>query len=86
MRMRKKKNLIPRMERCERLLIKDPYIMPGKWRDLYPEKNQPRDINPESGDKRRELRLEIGCGKGGFTAETAKLNPDILLYLILFYQ
>ncbi len=79
MRMRKKKNLIPRMERCERLLIKDPYIMPGKWRDLYPEKNQPRDINPESGDKRRELRLEIGCGKGGFTAETAKLNPDILL-------
>ena len=30
MRMRKKKNLLPRMERCADYLISDPYAMPGK--------------------------------------------------------
>ena len=29
MRMRKKKNLLPRMERCADYLIPDPYAMPG---------------------------------------------------------
>ena len=29
MRMRKKKNLIPRMERCGDRLIRDPYSMPA---------------------------------------------------------
>ena len=70
--MRKKKNLIPRLERCSRLLIPDPYSMPGKWRDLYPEAG---NMDPF----KRELRLEIGCGKGRFTSGTAKSNPDILL-------
>ena len=36
MRMRKKKNLIPRMERCGDRLIREPYSMPGKWRELMP--------------------------------------------------
>ena len=54
MRMRKKKNLIPRMERCGDRLIREPYSMPGKWRELMPQA--------------RELRLELGCGKGRFTA------------------
>ena len=62
MRMRKKKNLIPRMERCSACLIQDPYSMPGTWRSLMPQA--------------RELRLELGCGKGRFTALTAKEETE----------
>ena len=65
MRMRKKKNLIPRMERCEDRLIRDPYDRPGRWRELMP--------------VAREVRLELGCGKGRFTAGTAANEPDVLL-------
>lgn len=68
MRMRKKKNLIPRMERCERSLIRDPYDRSGKWRELMPQA--------------RELHLELGCGKGRFTAGTAKAEPDVLLVAV----
>ena len=68
MRMRKKKNLIPRMERCGDRLIREPYSMPGKWRELMPQA--------------RELRLELGCGKGRFTADTAAQSPDIFLAAI----
>lgn len=64
MRMRKKPNLAVRMERCAALLIRDPAEMRGKWRELYPEA--------------RQVRLEIGCGKGRFSAETAEQNPDVL--------
>lgn len=49
MRMRKKKNLVPRMERCAAQLIRDPYEHRGHWRDLMPQA--------------RELRVELGCGK-----------------------
>lgn len=65
MRMRKKKNLIPRMERCAARLIANPETLRGHWRDLMP--------------SARELRLELGCGKGKFTAGTASAEPDILL-------
>ena len=65
MRMRKKKNLLPRMERCEAYQIKDPYERKGHWRDLMPEA--------------REIRVELGCGKGRFTVETAAAEPDVLL-------
>ena len=68
MRMRKKKNLLPRMERCADYLIPDPYAMPGKWRSLMPQA--------------RELRVELGCGKGRFTAGTAAAEPDVLLLAI----
>ena len=64
MRMRKKPNLVPRMERCARYLISDPAQYRGHWRELKPDA--------------RELRLEIGCGKGRFSAETAQQNPDVL--------
>lgn len=49
MRMRKKPNLSPRMERCGRFLIGDPASYRGHWRDL----------KPDAAD----LRLELGCGK-----------------------
>ncbi len=68
MRMRKKKNLIPRMERCGDRLIRDPYGRPGKWRELMPQA--------------RELRLELGCGKGRFTAGTAAAEPDVLFIAV----
>lgn len=64
MRMRKKPNLAIRTERCAELLIQEPAGMRGRWRELYP--------------AARELRLEIGCGKGRFSAGTAEQNPDVL--------
>ena len=57
MRMRRKKNLVPRMEACGQWLIRDPKAQRGHWRELMP------------GAK--ELRLELGCGKGRFTCQTA---------------
>ncbi len=68
MRMRKKKNLVPRMERCGDFLIQDPYSHAGHWRELMPQA--------------RELRLELGCGKGRFTAGTAAAEPDVLFIAI----
>lgn len=68
MRMRKKPNLIPRMERCAACQVRDPEARRGHWRDLMPEA--------------KELRLELGCGKGRFTAETAAQNPDILFIAV----
>ena len=67
MRMRKKPNLIPRMERCARVQIKEPEALRGLWLTELPYK---------------ELRLELGCGKGRFTVETAAQNPDILLVAV----
>ena len=63
MRMRKKPNLGVRMERCTRVLISDPEEWKGKWRELMPQA--------------RELRLELGCGKGVSTAAMVKDNPTI---------
>ena len=68
MRMRKKPNLAPRMERCSELLIADPAQNKGQWRALKPDASA--------------LWLEIGCGKGRFTAETAAANPDVLYIAI----
>lgn len=65
MRMRKKPNLVPRMEACSDIWVRQPEEYRGKWRELYPQC--------------RELRLEVGCGKGKFTMETAAAEPDILL-------
>ena len=68
MRMRKKKNLAPRMEACGALLIEDSRALRGRWRELMPEA--------------RELRVELGCGKGGFTVGTAAAEPEVLLIAV----
>lgn len=65
MRMRKRHNLAPRMERCAGFMITEPEALRGRWREEFP------------GFK--ELRLELGCGKGRFTADTAQAEPDVLL-------
>ena len=68
MRMRKMKNLEPRMERCGAYRIPDPAARKGCWRELKPDA--------------RELWVEVGCGKGKFTAETAQANTDVLLIAV----
>ena len=64
MRMRKKPNLGPRMERCARFLVDTPEEYRGRWRELKPDA--------------QAVWLELGCGKGRFTAEMAEQNPDVL--------
>ena len=68
MRMRKKKNLPSRMEACRCCWITDPQAHKGHWQDLFPQAKQ--------------VRVEVGCGKGRFTMETAKAEPDILLIAV----
>ena len=69
MRMRKKKNLVPRMDRCAACLVREPYEMPGTWREK---------LMPEA----RELRVELGCGKGRFTMGVAQAEPDVLFVAV----
>jgi tRNA (guanine-N7-)-methyltransferase len=68
MRMRRRNNLEPRMAACESVWIHDPEALRGNWRSLMP--------------GCRELRVEVGCGKGKFTVETAEREPDVLLIAI----
>lgn len=68
MRMRRRNNLAPRMAACEPVWIHQPEQLRGHWRELMPEC--------------RELRVEVGCGKGKFTVEMAAAEPDVLLIAI----
>ena len=68
MRMRKKPNLVPRMEACQSVLIDNPADYRGNWMQWMPHA--------------KELRLEIGCGKGKFTVETAIAEPDVLIIAV----
>ena len=68
MRMRKRNNLTPRMEACSEIWLRDAKTLRGKWRELMPDA--------------KELRVEIGCGKGKFTVETAAANPDVLMIAV----
>ena len=68
MRMRKKPNLVPRMERCAATLITEPEALRGHWLEHFP--------------GHQALHLELGCGKGRFTADTAAQNPDVFLAAI----
>ena len=68
MRMRRMRNLEPRMERCAALRIAEPAALQGNWRSLKPDCSA--------------LWVEVGCGKGKFTAETAQANPDVLLIAV----
>ena len=68
MRMRKMKNLEPRMAKCADYQIFEPETHKGSWRELMP--------------GCRELWVEVGCGKGKFTAVTAQANPEVLLIAV----
>lgn len=65
MRMRKKPNLIPRMEQCSAIQIKEPETLCGNWASAFPGFDS--------------IELELGCGKGRFTAETALASPHTFL-------
>jgi len=60
--MRRKPNLDLRIEKCAHLLVAQPEELRGRWLQEFAAK---------------ELRLELGCGKGRFTVETAKAEPDV---------
>ena len=70
MRMRKRHNLEPRMEKCADLMINEPENMKGRWKTDFP--------------RFGHIQLEIGCGKGDqelneeldFSGDTV---PDITL-------
>lgn len=68
MRMRKRNNLAPRMEACSAIWVRDGKALRGNWRSLMPDA--------------REIRLEVGCGKGKFTVETAAAEPDVLIIAV----
>ncbi|MCM1364297.1 MAG: tRNA (guanosine(46)-N7)-methyltransferase TrmB [Faecalibacterium sp.] len=73
MRMRRKKNLEPRLENCKEYLIDVPET---KFEyGVEPEK-QLLDFEQLFGNS-NPVRLEIGCGKGQFAMEIAAQNPDI---------
>ncbi len=68
MRMRKKRNLEPRLERCESVTILNPGEYKGNWRSLKPDA--------------KEIYVEVGCGKGRFSKQMALANPDVLYIAI----
>lgn len=68
MRMRKRNNLEPRMEAASAVWIREPEEYKGRWRELLP--------------GAEELRLEIGCGKGKFTVESAAREPGVLFVAV----
>ena len=68
MRMRRMKNLDSRMDATSAYRIEDPAAKKGLWRELKPDCTA--------------LWVEVGCGKGKFTAETAEANPDVLLIAV----
>ena len=68
MRMRKMKNLESRMAACAAYRIAKPEEMKGSWNSLKQDASA--------------LWVEVGCGKGKFTAETAQANPDVLLIAV----
>ena len=68
MRMRKRHNLEPRMEKCAGYIIKDSTAHCGRWMQDIPDYEK--------------LYAELGCGKGRFTADTAASMPDTLFLAI----
>lgn len=68
MRMRKKAHLDERMERQSGRLVERPEEYRGRWRQRLP--------------GCREVRLELGCGKGRFTVQTAQAEPDVLFVAV----
>lgn len=69
-RLRAKRHIPERMERCSGRWFAAPQENKGRWREVcgFPEDS--------------ELFLEIGCGKGKFCTETAISNPDVLYIAI----
>ena len=63
MRIRLKKWARPELAACP-FVVQNPELHRNNWKSVYRNSDAP-------------LYLEIGCGKGGFTAQSAILNPEI---------
>ena len=66
--MRRKPNLEPRLEKCASVLLDEPAGYRGRWR--------------ESFGTYEAVHVELGCGKGRFTADVAAASPETLLVAI----
>jgi tRNA (guanine-N7-)-methyltransferase len=62
MRLRYKPWARPELAACD-FYITDPPRYIGKWNELF--------------EKKQEIHLELGCGKGGFISRLASANPAI---------
>jgi tRNA (guanine-N7-)-methyltransferase len=69
LRMRKKPNLIPRMDRCQAVWVQNPEKWKGIWRRQFKRQDAP-------------LCVELGCGKGRFTVDLAGETPNVLYIAI----
>lgn len=58
-----------RLERYGAVIEADPYTWRGRWVCA---------CAPVDGAAFREVRLDLGCGKGSFTVEAARREPDVL--------
>ncbi len=65
MRARKPKNLDERRRLFADAIVDDAEERAGSWAQM---------LLPRA----REVRLDLGCGKGGFAIESAKAEPDVL--------
>ena len=63
-RARRPHNLEAKLEANSAAIIAEPQRLRGNWRSLMPHA--------------REIRLDLGCGKGSFLAEAAQKEPDVL--------
>ena len=66
--MRRKPNLEPRLEKCAAVIIEEPEAYRGRWSVSF-------------GDF-EAVHVELGCGKGRFTADVAGVSPEVLLVAI----
>ncbi len=66
--MRRKPNLEPRLERCAAVTVASPEEYRGRWK--------------ESFGGYEAVHVELGCGKGRFTADVAASAPEVLLVAI----
>ena len=79
MRMRRKKNLDKRLAECGDMIFS--IESEDKNFNTAIEEKEYIDLEKWFGNS-NPVRLEVGCGKGKFTVETAEAEPDVLLIAI----
>ena len=65
--MRRKPNLELRLEKCAAVTLENPQDYRGRWRESF---------------GFEAVHVELGCGKGRFTADVAASAPEVLLVAI----
>jgi len=85
--MRRKPNLDERTARCAHMLVSDPEALRGRWLDeVHPVGMYTDGSGPDKGRRERllydALHIELGCGKGLFTVESAKAEPGTLFVAV----